>query len=161
MIRPLRRGHDAVFLMLAVALPVFLIAAILARPAAPASWAGEVPAVLSASETAGTTALDLLIGELPNSPALLLYWAPRLTTTPGMERMLPADAVLLGSPRSNSTARYTLPAQARIGSDTDRGVLLLYSLGHQALVGDPVPLDSAALNAPTLLGEHTDGSASR
>ena len=177
MIRPLRKRHDAMIgaigLLLATAFGLGLVARVTAepevsgvpdsfrdgadgvaarrtnlppvvgRPATPVRLPLGVGELVASRGGSGGAYLDLDIGELPPSPGLLLYWAP----SPMAPRAaLPTDAVLLGALRPRTLASYPLPADALDGS----GSLMLYSLGHQQTVGEPLPLDAASLGAEPL-----------
>ncbi len=105
--------------------------------------------------------LDVETGDLPDHPGLLLAWVPDAEAVrpgeadPGFTP-LPRDAHLIGALRARAACRYPLPADALAGT----GALLLYSLGHQTVVGEPRALDAAVLGEP-LPDARDDGSADR
>jgi hypothetical protein len=176
-IRPLRKRHDALIgiigLLLVTTFAFGLVARVSAEPAVSgvpdslrdgadgvsARVTGLPPVVgrptspvrlpldvgdLVATRGGGAGAyLDLDIGELPPTPGLLLYWSPSAMAP---RTTLPTDAVLLGALRPRTLASYPLPPEALSGT----GSLMLYSLGHQQTVGEPLPLDASSLGADPL-----------
>ncbi len=135
MIRPLRRRHLWMVILMAVLVASLYLAALAARPETPLE--GELPAALGVPEVAPAGAGV----ELPTSPplrvrptadgrielaaegpiegaGLLLYWLPAGAGGP-------ADGHLLGPLAGGARQVLALPPAAAA-----RGELLLYSLGH-------------------------------
>ena len=131
MIAPLRRRHRAVFTLLALLLPVGLVAALRARPSFDTFEPGDA--------TQGALAVDGLEAPLvavlsedvlelralidPKVPNLLVYHSQLAPPGAG----LPPDARLLGA------LPGTRPTSFELGSSA--GVLLFYDLGHSTLLG--------------------------
>ncbi len=147
MIAPLRRRHRALFVVLALALPVGVVAALRARPDFPidANVRPAAPHVLGRGTTAAVTALgvelhlaldrdSLLIEALddPKVPDLLIYWSAQ-APAPGA---LPADARLLGELPGTRLSAFPCPPESRPpGASTLTGSLYFYDLGHATLLG--------------------------
>jgi hypothetical protein len=149
MIGPLRSRHLALTTALAVLLPLGYIAGLSARVDVPTSdpahldvvetghliwesaalW-GDLPIVTrrwAGGPPPGGNALELDVRADLEKPDLLLYWsAGGAGDTPG----LPPDAVLLGPVGGAGVHHFPVPDGRR-----DEGDLLLYSLGHQEIVG--------------------------
>jgi len=83
----------------------------------------------------------------PREPDPLLYWSPEAPEAESGSGV-PPDAVLLGSLRGTRTRSFPLPKDAA----TRDGSLLLYSLGHQSVLG------AATLPTQSLLAQ---GAAAR
>jgi len=78
----------------------------------------------------------------PRQPDPLLYWSPE-APEPESGAGVPPDAVLLGSLVGTRTRSFPLPREAA----TEDGSLLLYSLGHQSVLG------AASLPTQSLLAQ--------
>ena len=181
MILRLRRAHRRATLAATLLGAAGLAAAVLAH--APRAAPVATPAALGALELPPLPVGARLLGEarladatarlyaVPGGPALLelqpaesrgapatadpdvlLYWAPGSAAAGAAES--PDGAFLLGAASSDGAARrYPLPEPAREGG----GRLLLWSLGHHALVAsDALP---AAAGAPS--GKTPAGGARR
>ncbi len=147
MIAPLRRRHRWTFILLAIALPTLVVAALSQRPGrdlAPSTNPDRLPI------PASSTTLDPLFDDPPSrghlwaegnqallavdnpgatrQPDVLLYWTGSAEAASDGDR-LPTDAVLLGPLPSRGSRLYALPRA------TAGGQLLLYSLAHQQLTG--------------------------
>ena len=135
MIAPLRRRHRVMTVLLAVAVPAVLVAALGSRRAVPAS---RLPATLAAGPTTSTATVRSHDGSveiaLPATvaPGLLAYW-----TSQDVSGRLPDDAVLLGPVGGSRLRTFPLP------HDADSGRIVIYSLGHQEVV-EILPLDGGA-----------------
>lgn len=153
MIAPLRQRHRLMFIGLAAVLPALVAAAWLQRPAMPTS---NLPGELLASTTgdeltsgdAGFTdhraqlsrfesSIELVMQDPLRAPDVLAY----LSTAGSAGDRLPSDARLLGAVHPSRANVYALDASAS-------GELLLYSLGHQALI-DRATLTALRGAAPT------------
>lgn len=156
MIAPLRRLHRRSMPVLALVLPLGLWAALDARPALPVqpgvttgqgfdpeqandSRPGRLVLADGSSlfvmQSAGRVELHC-DGPAPALPALLVYGA--ISNVEPAE--LPGGAHLLGGLGGPAPRHYELP-EALVGDDT---WLLVYSLGHQELVGAcPLPAPQA------------------
>jgi len=150
-----RRRHLAVFVALAVLVPVGIVTSVLER--APLPVVDSLPEEL-VRESAATTVPDRVtwlregalwddlgveVVRVPNpdgvpliafrptrdlhAPKVLVYWAPGAGPTPEV----PAGAVLLGALAGTEAAVFPLPPAMR---DVD-GRFLVYSLGHQQVLG--------------------------
>jgi hypothetical protein len=160
-IAPLRRRHRLWTGALALLVPAGFALAIARRPPRP-----ELPAIPAALLDAAPAGLDALFaadvsvarvrmtarvlrgqgrlwleldpdGDL-RQPDVLVYWSPAAET----QGRLPADSHLLGRLAGARARRLPLPAAAVPGS----GQIVLYSLGHQELVG-ALPLPGPASEA--------------
>lgn len=155
MIRALRVRHRAVFLVLAALLPAGLAVALGSRRSVPPSPAPvEVPEI-AVSSTPPRTALvggagvavlarfwdrtesaaavlELRAEHDLGAPDVLLYWAPAPrageTGATGSAGSLPEGSILLGPFVGTSPRRFRLP------EGQDRGLVALYSLGHQRVI---------------------------
>ncbi|MEM7350286.1 MAG: hypothetical protein AAF657_05740 [Acidobacteriota bacterium] len=149
MIAPLRRRHRWMTMLLAVVLPVLYIVALAGRQAEPIMAA--VPSVLAVGTVAGgeATAEGLAIEGLPVTarvvlsgsswtleltpseplarPEVLVYWSD----TAGPAERLPDGAYLLGAFGGVRAQAYAV-SEAVMGRP---GSLVLYSLGHQEVLG--------------------------
>ena len=146
MIRALRGHHERIFLALAVALPLLLLAALMVRPSWPTQQSpGPAPSIEAWTEVgpgSGARALieqqntrewlHLARTEALVAPDVLVYWAEK---APDLDSPLPDDAVLLGAFGDIGTVTFDLPARGVSGA------LLLYSLGHSSLVAT-IPMSS-------------------
>ncbi|MEO8031524.1 MAG: hypothetical protein ABJC74_08550 [Gemmatimonadota bacterium] len=154
MIRRLRTAHRFIFVIAAVVLPAILVTGLLARRPLPlaappeGSRATTISATHDWATTVGTVKLSLarITGDSTHlavrlsgvaalrAPDLLLYWTGRPLP---IAEIRPTDA-LLGPVSGEPIRVFALPPAAPSG----QGSLLLYSLGHRALVGvAPVPND--------------------
>ena len=153
MIAPLRARHRWMFLVLALILAPLLVMAFSARPQFPSQPSPKLAATgssgaglhheslvsrpfsgLDAELRQHPEAWTLELGEALRSPDVLAYWGPEAPT--GTD--LPAGVFLLGPVSSARLNTYRpLPEAAR----TQDGYLILFSLGHQAVV------TSGAVNA--------------
>lgn len=144
MIRPLRRAHRAASVALALALPLGLAAALMARPDPPAAvleglvppgasgrvvaeW--EVPELgLAASllaEEGGPRWLTLVPADDPREADVLVYW----TAAPGAgAEALAAGARLLGTLAGAAPRAFALPPEVAGGR------LVLFGLAHQEVL---------------------------
>lgn len=150
MIAPLRRRHGWTFLLLAIALPTLVVAALSHRSGRHLTTMkiADPPPPEALPIPSSSTVLDPLFEDPPSrghlwtegprtllaidgrgamrQPDVLLYWTPSTDgTSQGVA--LPPDAVLLGPMPSRSTRLFPLP------TSTAGGQLLLYSLAHQEL----------------------------
>lgn len=143
MIRPLRRRHRLVFVVLALVVPPLLAAALLSRPedprtaSVPAEPAGRILGERLQSFEGGTLRTELLRDErgfalrvelmgAESNPELLVYWDPAAAPEgPG----LPPGAHLVGRLAGSAPRRMELPA-----IETSRGRLILYDLPRQRRV---------------------------
>jgi hypothetical protein len=147
MIRRLRQVHRVAFVFLALVIPVLMTRALASRPADPRP---PLPAVGAVGAAGGMATWSTALGPIryrvvpPRSaaepasvelapvtplraPDLLLYWSHRagpLTAIEGEDR-------LLGRLDGGPPVAIRLPA----GASDSAGTLVLYSLGHQAIVG--------------------------
>ena len=165
MIRPLRARHRAIFVVLALALPVGLAGALLSRPADSAvdalPEALRAPAVAAAGEVAwslaggwdgvpldaelrvdgGGAALVVTPLEDPRLPDLLVYWSPEGA---GQRALADGEALLLG--RVAGSRPVSLPV-AREALDRG-GYLLLFSLAQgQVIASAPIELKGQTVPA--------------
>lgn len=145
MIAALRRAHRWSWAVLGVAVPALVIAAWSVRPGD--ELAGRPSALgVRHDEIAGTAlrfepalahgAIQrdgrLAVVLQDEAPLAFAYWS----TTPAQGPSLPSDAVLLGRVDGVRVARFEPPAGA--------GTLVIYSLGHHAvLTRAACPLDEA------------------
>ncbi|MEM1096610.1 MAG: hypothetical protein AAGJ10_18570 [Bacteroidota bacterium] len=158
MIRPLRTRHRVMVSTLAVVLPVLFVASLLVRqhPAVmdtlPVPVSAEAPSLLRSETTAtfGALSVSLRVYEdarpatrlavalrpdaSPSAPDVLAYWSE----TPPSAATLPDAAILLGTLAGPQSRTFMLPEAAL----RTEGYLILYSLGHQALLGSS-PLSSS------------------
>ncbi len=159
MIAPLRRRHRLWFPILAVVVPILYVLALAARPRPPIA---ELPAALAGSvdgELVRET--EDLFGDHPVTtrvrrgdggwqvelepaavivrPEVLVYWSASAAG-----ESLPAEAFLLGSLAGVRARVFDLPTAA-LGRD---GWLVLYSLGHQEVVG---AAELAAVGEPAVV----------
>lgn len=151
-----RRRHLAIFVALAVVVPAGLIVSVTGRTPVPPAAAlptdlapGSVPPAATADLEWVRSGplwdeLGIEIARVPNpdgiprvafhptrdlrAPKVLAYWAPG----PGPLRSVPAGAVLLGALVGTGTAVFPLPPSMR---DVE-GRFLVYSLGHQRVLGE-------------------------
>ena len=139
MIAPLRQRHRWMFIGLTAVLPALVAAAWLQRPTMPtSSLPGELLASASGDELASGDAgfadhraqlsrfdssIELLVQDPLRAPDVLAYLSSAGTSGDA----LPPDARLLGAVHPTRTNVYALGA-------SESGELLLYSLGHQALI---------------------------
>lgn len=157
MIRALRVRHRATFLVLAALLPAGLAVALGSRRSVPPSPAPvETPEIavsgppLSTALVGGVgiavlarfwdrtessaAVLELRAERDLGAPDVLLYWAPAPaprtgeTGATGSLGSLPEGSVLLGPFVGTSSRRFHLP------EGQDRGLVALYSLGHQRVI---------------------------
>lgn len=174
MIAPLRRRHFRIFIGLALVLPPVFVLALGARPesadlgssAADRETRGRV--LFERSDLFATQAITVRVNETSTgarlltvspvtavrTPDTLVYWlsGPSPNESQAADS-LPPDAVLLGPLRD---AAYPLP------DDAADGRIVLYSLGHQEVVGQAdltVPPGSAPLSAPGPATEPTADTA--
>jgi hypothetical protein len=147
MIRPLRQRHLVMMTLLAILVPLVLVAALTARSAVPLAeaipgslvsvppersdgWyelAPDIPARVRIRQEKDGWKLDYLPVGDPEKPDLLLYWSASPADGSGK---LAADAILLGS-LAGAQAR-TFPVEEEI----DRaGYFIVYSLAHAEVVG--------------------------
>lgn len=152
MIRPLRERHRIVATTLALVLPVGFVAAIAARRDAPRSETWQTGATIvdepgpgaqwiplsgsadfelhwktgRASDGSGRL-LALWPQQDPRRPQVLVYRTKQRQDS----EQLPEDAVLLGALAGTEVRRFPI-AEAAMAFD---GRLLLYSLGHQEIIG--------------------------
>ena len=124
MIRPLRRAHRAIVTMLALVLPVLVVAALAARREIPAStrFAGLSPrrATFEGEGPGAIVRWEKRLEQLP-APDVLVYWSGE----PVSGSVLPRDAVLVGR-----FVPDVLPSPA----SRSAGYLILYSLAHQEVI---------------------------
>ncbi len=158
MIRRLRIAHRMIFVIAAVVFPATLVSGLLVRRPMPLvappgrerattisatqDWVTRVGTVkISLARIAGdSTRLAVQLSGIAalRAPDLLLYWTDRPLP---ISEIQPADA-LLGPVSGEPIRFFALPPDAQPG----QGSLLLYSLGHRALVG-AVPVPSARISA--------------
>jgi hypothetical protein len=162
MIRPLRQRHRRTFLALGIFLPMALAVGIAARKPLPEikslpyeinpainSFAAEVwsrPDLFPRSpvqvrllrEQSGTGKFAVALSAAKDfvKPDLLVYW---LDGNPNVTDALPDDAILLGE---FNAAQLPLPAPA----ETKYGLLVLYSLADNEIVGVSKPIELESLN---------------
>ena len=161
MIRAHRRRHLGAFTILAVVLPVILVAALAARRTPPV--VASAPTALTdpaldtwvALDSAEAEVLEVpirirLLAPLPSTtptrfgveleptqpigrPDVLVYWT---ASPPAINEALPSDGLLLGSIGGTRPRRFELPQPAL----QIRGSLILYSAAHREVLGTlPVP----------------------
>lgn len=155
MIRPLRRRHRRMVVVLAVVLPALFLFALRARRPLPEvnalvetvdrvgrldgtpvdvalAWSTDdgIPEIAARVWSEGRV-LELLPAADPARPDVLVYWQPARSGTPG------AGSLLLGAMAGDEPRRFRLPDEARRAD----GHLLLWS------VTDAAPVASAALPA--------------
>jgi len=155
MIRRLRRRHRRLILGLVLVLPAGFAWSVASRR--PVAAAHELPTALAEPAPAGGRVLavrDILLGPVilktrlladsasrrltleltpatdPREPDPLVYWSPE-APEPESGAGIPPEAVLLGSLVGTRTRSFSLPAEAAARD----GSLLLYSLGHQSVLG--------------------------
>jgi len=154
MIRSHRRRHLRIFAILAVMLPLVLVAAIAVKRRAP--MVDRVPQVLNApslntwTAVVGTDtewvdwhlhtrllasdslwsrlAVELTLTEALTEPDVAVYWTAR---TGAALETLPHDAVLVGTIGKIGAQRLPLPPLA----SKTAGSLVLYSVAHRTVLG--------------------------
>ena len=161
MIRPLRRRHAAMSVVLLVLLaPAGLLAGVLARPDE-TLMAGLPSRVYTDPDmpSGRIGKASLLVGELEievrvwgtgssrfvqlrpmgdlQVPDVLVYWTPSAVAAPGAPP--PTDAVMIGGLGGSRLPSFTLPEAA--ADPAAGGSLLLYSLAHKRGLGaTPLPV---------------------
>jgi hypothetical protein len=153
MIRSHRNAHRAVFAVLAVAIPVLLLAGIELRPTVPPVSededlfidAGFAPAQVGEEIEVGIDGLRFALAGLDDAravsirpleviakPDLLVYWTARAAGDGAGDDLADRldDATLVGSLSGRSRRVLRLPEGA------DGGSLLVYSLGYGDLLAD-------------------------
>ncbi len=188
MIAPLRRRHRWLTGLLAVVVPVVFALALASRPAVPVSESLPEALAPATQASGGVVGSDLAFEALPMTarvtrdganfriqvvptealakPEVLAYWTPAGSA---LDR-LPTDAWLLGAVGGLRPQAFTVP-EAVQGRE---GQLVLYSLGHQEVLGavalpaigslpdEPMTEASATPTRPaTPAGETPAGSVSR
>ena len=164
MIRPLRSRHRVIFVVLALALPAGLAAALVSRPADPTldqlPQALQAPAALKGGmvlwslaggwegvpleaqlsvDGAGSVSLVVTPVEDPRLPDLLVYWSPEGA---GQRALADDEALLLGRVAGAQPVSLPVPPETAARG----GYLLLFSLAQgQVVASAPVELAQGAL----------------
>jgi len=157
MILARRLTHRHVFFSLTFLVPTVLFVGLALRPEVPtlsmpnlilltkAGFATYTPDQVTRIQ-AGEQTFEIAVGEGPANtssllirsvepllkPDLLVYWTPEAS----QNHSLPKNAILLGELMGQSYRRMAFPN----GTPTDRGTLIIYSLGHQEVFTQfPIP----------------------